>query len=323
MSNNLTVYVDEKMNNNEGWFFILGVILDDDNLKQISDFVRRFKKELFPNKNEDEWYLKGSGEHIGVDRDDKVQAFRRWVLWSRMIVDIKTPFNIHGAITLNEKLKNRLNNQSILKDANARIQATALSALLLSINIHQVDQLRLVTDNVDGKQLVAYQSAVQHINAATTEAAIKYNIHSPVIVSKDEMNTERAQILQFVDMLVYSMTRFILPTKDHYILADFEKLPYLYSNNEISKIVADYSEESLKAMFDKYATIGSMYHYLRGKIIKNVWLNSIPYSSIFLLGEKTHHNFGKDVDNAIWSFCNTMWPEMNSHSMLIDFNNYD
>ena len=125
-------------------------------------------------------------------------------------------------------------------------------------------------------------------------------------------------------MHIYALSRFILPAKEsNFILADFERMPYAYATDTVQTFLAGVGEKDPDLLAKRYFKIGNLYHHIRHRIVKNVFMNTpYPLSSIILVGATNHFNFGRDVDTALWTFCNTMWEGWSKDNLLMHLDEY-
>ena len=121
------------------------------------------------------------------------------------------------------------------------------------------------------------------------------------------MSSDNAQILQLVDMHIYALSRFIQPTPAGRVLADFEAWPFGHASKTLERFLDGTDVDGPTELIERYFHISTLYHNLRARLIKNVFMGkSSAVSSFVLIGAQKHTNFADALDQAIWLFCNTM-----------------
>ena len=293
-SEELTLYIDERFI--KDMTFVGGFLVRDIDAPKIAEFVNQIKHEFRPSLDTSEWLIKGSGDWIHgkeVKKESKMEALTRWILWSRSFEKANLNFNFHSATVLNKKYKFKSNNK---RDKNIEKFEVLFDSIFTSLKAHSKAKLRVVTDNVDGAQKTAF------LNSIAT--AKQYMNISGDILPKDDFNSLDSCLMQFVDMNIYPLSRFMMPQNNN-ILMDFENFALEHVNGSIHKTFEEKGNLYTHYLAAKYHILKELFHVLRHSIRKNQYFHGCnePQSSCHLLSDKIHLNFGSIVDSAIHSFC--------------------
>lgn len=294
LNEELTLYIDERFI--KSMTFVGGFLVRDVDAPQIADFVNQIKLEFRPSLNTNEWLIKGSGDwvHAAEDKkESKMEALTRWILWSRSIEEANLRFDFHSATVLNKKYKFKSTNK---RAKNIEKFEVLFDSIISSLKAHHKAKLRVVTDNVDGAQKTAFLNSIQK--------AQKYMDISGEILVKEDFNSLDSSLMQFVDMNIYPLSRFMMPQNNN-ILMDFENFAFEHVNGTIHKTFAEKGNLYTHYLAAKYHILKELFHVLRHSIKKNQYFpdSVVPQSSCHLLAKKIHLNFGSEVDSAIHSFC--------------------
>jgi hypothetical protein len=328
-----SIFLDERSDwrNTPGitlFYFLGGVSLPTDQVATMAQWVRMFKKALRPDLDPNLWYLKGSGawRQEGVAQElseTRPEAFRRWECWSEHIQQLSVNYAIHATLALPAKIFSDLEIKPTAQQQEAVLKES-MQAVLQSLLLHNLTAVRIWIDYVEGLQREGLRYGVQTLQQIAEEHNLPVVVESVEIVPKTDLASDESHILQFVDMHIYALSRFILPSGDKpFVLADFERLPYAYLKGELAEFLAGTREKDPEHLAQRYWKIGALYHHLRHRIIKNFFWSRTLASSIVLLGRDVHYNFGRDVDMAIWQFCHPMWEQQPAPpGILIDLDEY-
>ena len=290
----LTLYIDERFPKKST--FVGGVLVNNKSAQEIAKFVNDVKREFRPSLSTDEWLIKGSGEwiHNGEDqKETKFEALTRWILWSRSIEKARLDFNFRSATLLNKKYKFKSTNK---RDKNIEKFEVLFDSILSTLKAYTGVKLRVVTDNIQGAQRTAFLNSIE-------KAQRFMNIEGDILV-KDDYDGLDSSLMQFVDMNIYPLSRFLLPENGN-ILMDFENFAFEHVEGTIHKTVEDKGNLYTHYLAAKYYILKELFHVLRHSIRKNQFFSGFdePLSSCHLLSDKTHLNFGSTIDSAIFSFC--------------------
>ena len=290
----VTLYIDERFV--KSMTFVGGVLVTDAQAKAISDFVASIKMEFRPSLQVDEWLIKGSGDwlHGEVEKKEtKMEALTRWILWSRGIEKAKLKFDFHSATILNKKYKFESTNK---RSKNIEKFEVVFDSLFSSLKAYKDCNIRIVTDNIEGAQKTAFYNSI-------SKAKAEFNITESILV-KDDFGSIDSCLMQFVDMNIYPMSRFLMPQNNN-ILMDFENFALEHVEGTIHKTLEDKGNLYMHFISAKYKILSKLFHVLRHSIRKNQYFQGslTPESSCHLLSDKVFLNFGANVDAAVHSFC--------------------
>ena len=295
----LYLFIDERDLNNGKAFFLGGVLLSQMEITQISNFIINFKKLFRPETNPEDWFIKGSG--IWLDNQDishyetEEEALTRWILWAKEIIKLRASYTIHSSTTLREKIQYTHRKRKKKKSEYYKI---TFESLLDTLMQHQYANITIVTDNIEGGQKKAFDEVLENYTG-------KINVEELLIIKKENFNSEFSNILQFVDMQIYAISRFIMPTDSGNILMGFEEFAREHSNKTIKDTMREKGNFYIHMMAAKNHIIAQLYHHLRHRISTGLHMlefNDLESSSMVLNAKNTYIDFGSDVDKSIWHF---------------------
>lgn len=321
------LYLDERGGLDQPYYFFGGITLAPESVAGIAAFVRRLKRSIRSDIEADEWYLKGSGKHLvrGVEQaDDREAAFRRWNIVAEMMPALDVPWTLHAATVLTDKFREHPDVRSLARaDQRTRLYEVGAGTALTALSVHGPNDWNVYIDNVEGAQHAAFDLGVEAARLLHRREGLPAKVVRAVVVPKDDYASETAQILQFVDTVIYAVSRFILPEGTAAsILANFEVWPYLVTGRNGAPTGTP-AREPTEDEVARYFKVSRLYHYLRAKVVKNLLSRDGCFSSMVLVGTKPHFNFAHDFDNAVWKFCNTMWSDWEKAQLFIDFSRYE
>lgn len=320
-------FLDERGTDAFDFYFLGGVALAPPDVHSLAEWVREFKRALHPEYDPNEWYMKGSGQSIyrGRRQDDtRQQAFDRWVAWAQRIEHLAVRYSFHATLVLPRKLIGRAGTRPMQRPEQVDcVFKAAMVATLAGLSLRGGRTVDLFVDRVEGAQRDAVMWGVEAINQAAQAEAGLVGVDAVEEVAKDECASDAAHILQFVDMNIYALSRFILPSGSN-ILADFERWPLTHATGNADPRLGAQAAQVPDEAIQRYFDIAKLYHHLRFRFLKNhVSPAGVRQSSIVLVAGENHMNFAHDVDIAIWSFCNTMWQGWTKERMLMNLNEYE
>lgn len=287
-STKLTLYLDERENNNH--LFIGGILLCSHDAIKIKHSIDQYKKNFRPEIDENSWFLKGSGECVYSDgklQDSQEEALTRWILWAKYLDVVQEYYEFYSC---------SLNKCKFTGNALERYHIV-YKILFTTLERLRFCDITVVTDNLDtnGAQYKGLQKAILE---ASGSLVAKLNLVSPI--PKQDFSSIHSGCLQFVDMQIYAMSRFIFPSGNN-ILMDFEKYLYALSNGTIGTL----DKDSVYYMSAKYQILKKIFHHLRHRIVKNLLSANYdqPLSSMSIISTQKCLNFGSNVDRAIHRFC--------------------
>lgn len=299
----LVLIIDEREDQEN--LFIGGVLISRADLKELKLFVNKFKKKFRPELNEDSWFLKGSGKCLfenekgKVDErsDSKEEALTRWVLWSKSLTDLKIYYQFHSCTLAKNKYIPRENST---RKKNIERYAVAYENLFDSLEQHKYSKIQIITDNLEGAQRTALEEVSEKYLGRYNNLSEK-----PLIAPKKDFSTEISLALQFVDMQIYAMSRFIYPSGKN-VLMDFENIAQESARGNLENVIKTKGDYEVHLMDAKYHIISDIFHHLKNKFITNLCSPNyeMPISSMVLVTNVIYRNFGYDVSKAVFDFCN-------------------
>lgn len=304
-SDEIYLFIDERdiTSKNGDAFFLGGILTEKTLLDEINKFTVNFKKKFRPDLNPHKWFLKGSGEWINENfesqKESKSEALLRWLLWSEEIEKLDTKYNFHATTTLIDKLTYTHTNKK-KKKQKAEYLTIAFENLLITLLPYKYSKINIVTDNIENIQKDVFENIFNN-------SRNKFNLQKFEIIKKDDFASLYSNILQFVDMQIYALSRFIMPTDSGHILMNFEEYVMEYSHKTISNTVKDKGINYIHEIASKHHIIAKLYHHFRWKISQNyhlVELDDEALSSVILISDVTHLNFGYSVNSNIYYFLN-------------------
>ena len=307
----LALLIDER--EDKDYLFIGGILLAIKDLKKLKDFINNFKLLFRPELEPRKWFLKGSGAWIqegNQQEENRSEALTRWILWSKNLKKLTSYYQIHGTTLVKKKF---IPKSSKRKKANIERYREAYTKLFETLEQHRYSQIEIITDNLQGSQLKGLnESFEEHKNIDN------FNLNKLSVLPKEDYSSENSCALQFVDMLIYSISRFICPSCGN-ILMDFENFALFHGAENNKKTLNISNDLDLHIAASRYYIIGDMYHILRQKIVKNLLSPNFegPISSMNLITNLTYRNFGSDVDAGLQRFC---WGPKNAKNF--DINSY-
>lgn len=307
----LTLYLDERENDEH--LFIGGILLESSDSTQIKTSLDLYKNKFRPELLENSWFLKGSGSWLSSDGshiESSYEALTRWLLWAKHLKTIDTYYQFHSC-SLNKA--RFVGTEKSRRKQNIERYQTVYKALFKTLEQLRFCNITIITDNVEGAQYTGLQNAISEANGKLVS---NLNLIPPI--PKEDFSSTNSACLQFVDMQIYAMSRFIFPSGNN-VLMDFEKFAYEHSQGTIHQTMKKLNVQDQFFMAAKYYIIKDIFHHLRHRIIKNLLSPNYdnPVSSMSIISENEYLNFGSDVDSAIHKFCT-----MPNSSITFDFTAY-
>ncbi|MCE7535598.1 DUF3800 domain-containing protein [Aliivibrio fischeri] len=289
------LYIDERENDDH--LFIGGCLVSAKEKHEILPELSQFKNTFRSENNAEQWFLKGSGMHAGVDKDNGDDALSRWILWAKFLKTFPCFYRFHS-VSLNKK--KFIYSESQPKWKNIERYRCAYEALFKTLEQNRHSKITVVTDNVQGAQLKGLKQAIEN---SVNILERKVLLDPPV--PKEDFSSIDSNWLQFVDMQIYALSRFTFPSGRN-VLMDFEK--YSYDVSEGDFIISSDPKELMKQRIQvsKYFILKDIFHHLRLKFVTR--LVSPHYtetiSSMVCISDKEVLNFADIVDKSIHGFCN-------------------
>ncbi len=294
----LTLYLDERENDEH--LFIGGILLKSSDSIQIKKSLDLYKNKFRPELLADSWFLKGSGAWLNSDGsqvESSYEALTRWMLWAKHLKTIDTYYQFHSC-SLN---KSRfVGSEKSRQKQNIERYQTVYKTLFKTLEQLRFCNITIITDNVEGAQYIGLKNAISEANG---NLVTNLNLVPPI--RKEDFSSADSACLQFVDMQIYAMSRFIFPSGNN-VLMEFEKFAYEHANGTIQKTLENLSEQERYFMIAKYYVLKDIFQHLRHKIVKRLLSPNYdePVSSMSIISDNEYLNFGSDVDYAIHRFCN-------------------
>lgn len=250
---NLYAFVDEKTEHKTNSFVLLGITTNDSGLVSIANMMRKFKKQLIPSLHPDSWYLKADGKYLGANvESDLSEAIARWTLFSQLLDQTRKHFSIHVSY---KKNKQKFNEKLIQQNYHQ-----LSSSLIDSVNLlNKANPLTLYIDNIE-----------QPKRLQKLTDSLKFYSHSSSYknVPKGECDTLVAQALQFVDMLIYVVSRFIFPLKNKLsVLVGFEEYAMCYGFHLLHSKKYEVTQQQVIA----HTVLGNLLQQIRYSILHNIY----------------------------------------------------
>lgn len=304
-SDEIYLFIDERKitSKNGNAFFLGGILTEKTLLEELNKFTINFKKKFRSDLNPNKWFLKGSGEWINESfesqKESKNEALSRWLLWSNEIEKLDTKYNFHATTTLIDKLEYTHTNKK-KKKQEVEYLTRAFENLLTTLLPYKYSKINIVTDNIENTQKEVFEKVFNN-------AKRNYNLQKFEIIKKNDFASVYSNILQFVDMQIYALSRFIMPTDSGNILMNFEEYAMEHSNKTIFDTAKNKGNYYIHQIASKHHIIGKLYHHFRWKISQNyhlVELDDEALSSVILISKEKHLNFGSIVNSNIFHFLN-------------------
>ncbi len=293
----LVLYLDERENDQH--FFIGGVLVakDESILSRLDNYKSIFRPELLPRT----WFLKGSGSWLlnnEVQEESEDEALTRWILWAKLLKSFDIHYRFHSCSVNKQKIVYQAKSR---KKKNVERYQRAYETLFRTLEQQKHCKIKVVSDNVEGAQLTGLQNAVETSN---TYLEHKIELQSPI--PKEDCHSNESGWLQFVDMQIYALSRFISPSGEN-VLMDFEKFAYSHAMKTIQQDLANRTPTEQRFFVAKYYILREIFHHLRHHFDTNILSRNYrePLSTMALVSEYSHLNFAFLIDQAIFNFCNT------------------
>lgn len=124
-------------------------------------------------------------------------------------------------------------------------------------------------------------------------------------ISNGDYDSEESLIMQFVDMQIFALTKFLAPTisaldGSENILVNFENYAYQLKANTLPT-----DTQKLLEIVKFNGKINPLFHHLRHRILKiNYDKNGELITSLSLTSDRTYQDFGSEADDMMFNFCN-------------------
>jgi hypothetical protein len=289
-----------------------GIMITPDESEYIIDFINKYKLYIIPNLNPQNWFVKGDNKHERRFKKDAIKFNkednnRRWRAFGEMLEYLRVNYTFHFSII--DNIKEKVNFQNTRKDkTKVRNESTkeAFKNLLLSIDMFKYNNLKIITDDINAGTEKIYRKVIKEFCPNGVNVTLE-------IVKKQDMHKNKGILLQYVDINLYAIYRFVFPNMyegKFNILANFELFAYkdfkkLYSN-QMTKSEIDNIEEISKV----FESIKNVYQNIKLHTLQNIYIkdelkgdNVPPNSSIIYKDKEQNNNFAKNFLIGVNKFC--------------------
>lgn len=333
-----SIYLDERGDRNPNvksaldYFFIGGIEIDDKDKATITQFIRDFKTRLYPEKDSNTWELKGASNPAFIGNSSlpkeengqlhKLAAEAKWAMWAKAIKDTRLPYKIHGSFIKLSQFKAN-NPEATEKDI---IKTGFISVAYKFVNCACVDRYlnqemlldytifpsSFYFDNVTGLQetslLEAFQEYPEYYPHIANGFCVGQNLN---FITNERFDDDDELMMQFVDMQIYALTRFLSPSRGKYndsanILIDFEE--YVYKLPLIQENELQLSADELKRISELHYNIVPLFHDIQNRFHRFGWKDGRPVTSLSLIAAEVYENFGYEAHINMQNFSGMLKP---------------
>lgn len=271
------LFLDERKDRKKGdlVFFIGGLSIDETDIKPLSQAIKDFKTSIHPDRTFD-WDMKGA-KLLYLDNisSEEHSTYLRnfWLSFAEFTIDLNLKFNYHFSYINLDKFEDN--------DMRNTYEAAFFYTVAPFYNL--VCQENNLTNYEMEK--ISHHSTIffDHLNADTKEIKILNNIFQTELSNSfnNILNIERnlkiietgnvsdeANIIQFVDVINYALSRLILKPLDakNKLIGglNIEEYIDLIANREIEKITKIFqeSEDGGKTYMEPFLKMGEFYNKL-------------------------------------------------------------
>ncbi|MBR8843423.1 hypothetical protein [Pseudoalteromonas sp. JC3] len=310
--NPLVTVLDEKPSDNS--FSLVGITTLPMYIPIMASKFRDYKKELIPDLDPNNWYIKADGKYlfkdsrvigVGQKKDD---AIARWVLFSSFLDHFRKYYCLHiSYLKKDDPSFQKIKRKKVIP----KYYESTFRGIKESLQLFGGIPSDIIFDNLDSNCFRKIQND-------------KYNdsfINSIQRLPKDDFKSDMAQIMQFVDMLTYICSRFLFPPNSLAVLLDFEK----YSIGFSSDLYMRYKGYSpSKTDVCAHMVLSNILHQLRFSILDRFMLNDGNiYGSVKKYCNEEYTDLSGKVVNSMISFSNLNVRNLNSLKSVFfesDFN---
>ncbi|WP_341489295.1 DUF3800 domain-containing protein [Photobacterium damselae subsp. damselae] len=341
-----SIYLDERGDRNPhaksnlDYFFIGGIEVLNSKKQEIAGFVREFKAALYPDQDPSTWELKGASSPSFISEPSfskeengklhKQAAKRKWLLWAKALQNIGLDYHLHGCfIKLSDFL--RANPKCTEKDV---IKSAFINVAYKFVNFSCVDQLypfderwdymlspsAFYFDNVTNLQeqsiLEAFKEYPEHYPHIANGFCVDNNLN---FITNENYDDNDELIMQFIDMQIYALTRMLCPVRvkdknTSNILINFEEYVYILPKLQSGELKLP--TEELKDIVELYYGICPIFGDLRNRFHRYGWLRGQQATSLSLIAEKVHEDFGFEAHIDIAHFTCLKIPDGEIYKIL-------
>jgi len=304
------VFVDEKMGRKS--FMTVGICTDLAGMVKINSFICRLKAELIPSLDPDAWYIKGSGDwrkdkkKLLTDSDGKESILKMWKFIGQNIGELSSSYKIIGAAILTEAFYEKNGKQDPVE-----MLKCVTASLIDKISLVTDKPVQFFTDELNGREEKTQLEILNLASKMYEDGEYNTNLVSWHKIGKGQDESPlHSAMLQFTDIIVYALYRFIFPSeaKNFNLLAESQVLPYLTISDTFMENYEEKGTDWYLNICDYYNNASKLYHHIRFQFVKNMWAEiggkSELVSSFSIEGKTINRNFADEIDGAIWNFYN-------------------
>lgn len=319
-----TLYLDERGDRKPikgsptDFFFVGGVEIYNSQKEVVADYVRKFKSQLHPEQDGASWELKGAN-NPPFDKGGLQSAQKKWSEWSSYQNELSFDYKVYGSfVKLSEFAINNpdVGEKDIIKAAFLEVAKVFVNCGCIESHHNQSGEQVLellpsnfVFDNVNNMQkeavLEAFSEHSSEFEYLSKQFAVGKNLK---IINNSNYDDIDELIMQFVDMQIYALTKFLYPIKSEAndrgnILVNFEKYPYLLPKIKAGTI--ELSTNELKEISEFFHSITNIFHNIRHRFHRFGWNEEgEQVTSLSLISDKIYVDFGLEVHGLMADFCN-------------------
>lgn len=210
----LVTVLDEKPSDNS--FSLVGITTLPMYIPIIASKFRNYKKDLIPDLDPNDWYIKADGKYLFKDPAlsglgaSKEDAIARWVQFSSYMDHFRKYYCLHiSYLKKNDPSFHKVNRKKLIP----KYYESTFRGIKKSLRLFGGATSDIIFDNLDS-------NCFRKLEQDKHDASV---INSVSRLPKEDFNSDISQVMQFVDMLTYICSRFIFPPNSLAVLLDFEK----------------------------------------------------------------------------------------------------
>ncbi len=319
-----SLYLDERggrkplIHGSPDFFFIGGVEIYDSQKEAVAEFVREFKNRLHPEQDSSTWELKGA-KNPPFDDGKLDSAKKKWSAWSSYQNELSFDYKMYGSfIKLSDFVRNNSNaeEKDVIKAAFIDIAKVFVNCGCIEPHINENGEKELellpsnfIFDNVDNLQEEAIKEAFSEHSSEFDYLSKQFSIGKNLkIIKNDNYDDVDELVMQFVDMQIYALTKFLHPirtaTNDKgNMLVNFEEYPYLLPKLQAGTI--EIETDKLRNISEFFHSITNLFHSIRHRFHRFGWNDEgEQVTSLSLISDKTYVEFGLEAHSLMANFCN-------------------
>jgi hypothetical protein len=311
MTSKLHLFIDEKggfspKDKSNEPFILLGISIQDEYLDEFYEKMMAFKRTLRPGDCPLSWELKGARGFYDVNQKPDTTKLRdMWESFAEFIANIGIPFHTFCTISNRNKIKQLDENKDINwnnKKFNHSFMRINFYYLLFSFLVLEQRKSEIVFEEdliTPNEYQFPFHVFYDELNDSSVEKQfneiystcleqLNVSVKSDFSFIRFESGKRECLAIEFVDMIIYTLHRFL-----------------------IGKDVLELSD-TYDSLFKYYSRI---LHSIRFSFIKNVFFgkSSTGFSSCVLLSEHRDYNFAVKLENAMVEFAHgeRVWNKLN------------